>query len=208
MNHKPVILMGNGGHARVLMDALLLQRRDILGFTAPEKQVNPFNLEYLGTDDVILQYAPDEVELVNAIGSVSNTAFRKQIFGTMKKANYVFSSVVHPRAYLAHGVQLGEGCQILAGVVIQPFSNISDNSIINTNASIDHDCHIGAHSHIAPGTTISGMVTIGNSTHIGTGTTLIQNVEVGNHVLVGAGSVVIRNISSGKTAYGVPAKEV
>jgi len=208
MTHNPVILIGNGGHARVLMDTLLNQRRVIVGYTAPEKEHNPYDLKYLGPDKNILNYNPKEVELVNALGSTISTATRKNLFEEMKIAGYTFANVIHPRAYLAHQVQIGEGVQIMAGAIIQPYSIISDNSIINTNVSIDHDCKIGAHCHIAPGTTISGMVHIDESTHVGTGSNIIQGVQVGSHVLIGAGSLVLRNIKSGLTVYGAPAKEV
>ena len=47
--------------------------------------------------------------------------------------------------------------------------SIGANSIVNTRASVDHDCRIGETVHIAPGVTLSGAVTIGDGTHIGTG---------------------------------------
>lgn len=208
MAKKPVIIIGNGGHARSLMDTLLIQKRVIIGYTAPEKNHNPYNLHYLGTDEGIFAHNPESVELINALGSTSRTVVRKKLFEKMKKAGYMFSNVIHPASYLAHQVEIGEGVQIMAGAVIQPFSIISDNSIINTNVSIDHDCQIGAHCHIAPGTTISGLVTIKESTHVGTGSTIIQGVQVGSNVLIGAGSLVLKSIKSGVTVYGNPAKEV
>lgn len=208
MNAKPVIMIGNGGHARVLVDILLLQNREIIGYTAPEKEENPYGLDYTGNDQFIMEYfSPSDVELVNGIGSVSSTNLREKLYNEFKSQGYFFSSVIHPSAIIASTVKMGEGVQILAGTVIQPFAKIVDNTIVNTSASIDHDSIIGKHCHIAPGCVLSGSVHVGNGTHIGTGTTIIQNIKVGKNVLIGAGSLVIRDVEDNKVVYGCPAKE-
>ncbi|EMT45875.1 acetyltransferase [Anoxybacillus flavithermus] len=208
MCSKPVIIVGNGGHARVLTEVLLMQKKQILGYTAPTEEQNPYNITYLGTDEAILQHEPKRVELVNAIGSVSSTKFRAHIFSFFKSRGYRFCTIIHPSAIVSSTAMLGEGVQIMAGAVIQPFVRIGDNTIVNTSASIDHDCYIGDHCHIAPGCVLSGSITIGNGTHIGTGTNIIQNIKIGKNVIIGAGSLVLRNICDCKKVHGSPAKEV
>ena len=93
----------------------------------------------------------------------------------------------------------------MPGVVINAGTFIDENTIINTRACIDHDCRIGKHVHIAPGTILSGGVTIGDGTHIGSGSTIIQGVSIGKGNIIGAGSLVIRDIGDNVSAYGVPA---
>ena len=208
MGLKPVIIIGNGGHARVLVDILLLQKREIIGYTAPNEENNPYSITYLGGDEEILKYDPQEIELVNALGSVSDTKLRANIFNIFKSKGYKFSTIIHPSAIISDTVILGEGVQIMAGVVIQPFVNIADNTIVNTSTCIDHDCFIDKHCHIAPGCVLSGGIKIGESTHIGTGAKIIQNISIGKNVLVGAGSLVLRDIGDNKKVYGSPAKEV
>ncbi|WP_164668017.1 acetyltransferase [Virgibacillus doumboii] len=208
MSEKPVIIIGNGGHAKVLVDILQQQSREIIGFTAPSEEKNENGLLYIGNDKSILQYSPEKIELVNALGSTSNTEHRKKIYEYFKAKFYSFSKVVHPKAINAENNNLGEGTQIMAGAIIQPFVKIADNSIVNTSVSIDHDCSIGKHCHIAPGTILSGGVTVGNSTHIGVGATITQNVKIGSNVLIGAASLVLADVNTGSTVYGIPAKEV
>lgn len=208
MGLKPVIIIGNGGHARVLVDILLLQKREIIGYTAPNEENNPYSITYLGGDEEILKYDPQEIELVNALGSISDTKPRANIFNFFKLKGYRFSTTIHPSAVISETATLGEGVQIMAGAVIQPFVNIADNTIVNTSTSIDHDCCISKHCHIAPGCVLSGGIKIGESTHIGTGAKIIQNISIGKNVLVGAGSLVLRDIGDNKKVYGSPAKEV
>ncbi|WP_046174418.1 acetyltransferase [Domibacillus indicus] len=206
--NKPIILLGNGGHASVLTDILLQQRREIIGFTAPVEEPNHFNLSYLGTDEEIDSYSSDEVKLVLAIGSIRVSPIRAMIFQKMKEKGYLFASVIHPSAIISSYAEIGEGVQIMAGTVVQAFAKIADNTIVNTSSVIEHDCEIGEHCHIAPGVTLSGNVRVGRGTHIGIGTSVIQNTRIGSNALVGAGSIVLKEVKENQTVYGVPAKEV
>ena len=206
--NKPIIILGNGGHASVLTEILLLQNRDILGFTAPEEQMNSYGLEYLGTDEIIETYSSVEVDLVLGLGTVRISIVRQSIFEEMKKRGYTFATCVHPRAIISSAAILAEGVQIMAGAIVQAYAQIGENTIINTGSIIEHDCVIGSHVHVAPGVTLSGNVHIGDYSHIGTGTSIIQGIKIGRNTLIGAGAVVISNIGTNKKAFGVPAKEV
>lgn len=206
--NKPIIIIGNGGHASVLTEILHTQNQKIIGFTAPELEGNFLNLPYLGTDEIILNYHPSEVELVLAIGMVKPSLSREKIFSSFSQLNYHFKTIIHPSAIIASTVKLDRGVQIMAGAIIQTNTEIADNSIINTGALIDHDCQIGPHVHISPGVTLSGNVRIHKGTHIGTGVTIIQGIEIGENCLIGAGAVVVKDIANDKKAFGVPAKEV
>lgn len=204
--NKPIIIIGNGGHASVLTEILLHQQRDILGYTAPSEETNSYGVKYLGTDNIIGDYSPGEVELVLGLGTVNVSSIRYSIFEKMKMQGYTFSNCIHPKAIISFTAILAEGIQVMAGAIIQPHAKIGENTIINTGAIIEHDCLIGAHVHIAPGTTISGNVHIGECTHIGTGAKVIQGISIGASSLIGAGAVVVNNVISNQKVIGIPAK--
>lgn len=207
----PVIILGSGGHSRVLIDALRLLSIEIIGITDPRlgfgvKMVNGINI--LGNDDEILKYPPYQVKLVNGLGSVGDTSIRKMIYEFFKGKGYYFKRIVHPSSVIAPGVLVGEGAQIMAGAVLQTGVRIGDNTIINTRVAVDHDCFIDSHVHVAPGVTMSGEVEIGQGSHIGTGVTIIQGIKIGRNCIIGAGSVVITDVPEGTTSIGVPARVV
>ena len=206
--NKPIIVIGNGGHASVLVETLVAQQREIKGYTAPQEEKNAFSLSYLGTDNVIATYDPDEVGLVLGLGTVDVSTIRKSIYEHFIAKGYTFTNVIHPTAIIASSVRIGRGVQIMAGAILQTNVSIADNTIINTGSIIDHDGVIGSHVHLAPRVTLSGGVRIGDSCHVGTGVSIIQGITIGDETLVGAGSVVVKNIGDRKTVYGVPAKEV
>jgi len=160
----------------------------------------------IGTEEIIEKYPPDDVELVNGVGSVASLLARKQVFDRFKNKGYKFLTVIHPSAIIADDVIIGEGVQIMAGTVIQTGCQIGDNSIVNTGSVIDHDCFIDSHVHIAPGAVLSGEVHVGTMTHVGTSSAIIQGIKVGANCLIGAGSVVINDIPANSKAIGVPAK--
>ncbi len=207
----PIVILGAGGHSKVLIDALLRQKAEILGMTdykLAKKGRLVLGIEVIGDDFMILGYKPDEIFLVNGLGSVGIPIKRKHLFCKFTELGYRFANVIHPATVIAEDVHFGEGVQIMAGAVIQTGCRIGDNSIINTKASIDHDCVIAAHVHIAPGVTLSGQVEVEERVHIGTGATIIQGIRIGENSMIAAGSVVTKNVQTGITVMGVPAREV
>ena len=207
----PIVILGAGGHSKVLIDTLLTQKAKIIGITdyqLAKKGKLVLGIEVIGDDLMILDYKPNEVCLVNGIGSVGISIQRKSLFCKFTELGYRFANVIHPSVVIAADVHFGEGVQIMAGAVVQTGCRIGNNSIINTNASVDHDCAIASHVHIAPGVTLSGEVEVGEGVHIGTGATVIQGIRIGENSLIGAGSVVTQDVPMGVTVMGVPAREV
>lgn len=211
MTRRPVIIIGAGGHAKVLLEILQLTGSEIVGLTDldPKKAGQCiYGSTILGADQSVLGRKPQEIILVNGVGSTETMDARKEVFERFTNQGYEFATVVHPSAIISSKSELGAGVQVMAGAVVQPDAGISANCIINTGAIVEHDCRIGAHVHIAPGATLSGGVVVGAQTHIGTGATIVQGVIVGEKCTVAAGAVVLGNVSDGAKVAGVPAKEI
>lgn len=206
MRVKRSILIGNGGHAKVLRNILTLNNVELTGIIDISNSQN--DEQYLGDDEWFANNAETykDYNLINGVGSTQNTDQRQSVFEEYKALGFTFMPLIHPKAIIADDCEIEEGAQIMAGCVIQPGCTIAANTIINTSTSIDHDCIIGAHTHIAPGCTLSGSIKVGRSCHIGAGSVLIQSLNIGNNVLTAAGSVVIEDIADNNTVMGAPAK--
>ena len=205
----PVILLGAGGHARVLIDILRLRAIPLLGVAVPEPSEidrSTHELCVIGDDEAVCSYSPGAVLLVNGLGAIKITEKRQRIFEYFKCRDYYFTQVIHPSAVISHDVHLAEGVQIMAGAVIQTGSRVGKNTIVNTRASVDHDCLIGDHVHLAPGVTLSGGVVVGAKTHIGTGAVVIQGIRIGKKATVAAGAVVVSDIADHAMVGGIPAR--
>jgi sugar O-acyltransferase (sialic acid O-acetyltransferase NeuD family) len=202
-----VIVVGGAGHAKVLVSTLLLLNRRVLGFVDLKPSLAPlFGIAHLGGDDAIFLHRPDQVRLVNCVGSIGSTALRQAVYEKFREKQYIFETVIHPSAVIAPEVHTEDGVQVMAGVVVQPGSRVGANVVINTGACVDHDCSIEAHAYVAPGVTLSGHVKIGKGAHIGTGASIIQCIKIGAGSIVGAGAVVVENVPAGETVVGVPAR--
>jgi sugar O-acyltransferase (sialic acid O-acetyltransferase NeuD family) len=196
---KPLVILGGGGHARVVAHTAVAAGFSVLGYLAPEPGERAFAV-YLGADDFLDHGSgPGEIDLVVGVGSTRPSRLRQQLFERFRAKGYAFAILVHPSAVVSSGVRLGAGSQILAGAVIQTDAAIGDNVIVNTGATIDHDCRIGAHTHIAPGATLCGDVVVGERVHVGAGAVVIQGIALADDVLVRAGTTVTQSIGGNCT---------
>ena len=197
MKNLPVIILGAGGHSRVLIDTLLLDSTEILGMTDVNLERQPFlGVPLLGNDLIVERYSPEKIQLINGIGSISQPYIRQKTFQKFKDLGFIFRNVIHPSSVIASDVSFGEGVQVMAGVVIQSGCTIGDNTIVNTSTSLDHECKIGTHVHLAPGVVLSGNVCVGELCHIGVGVKIVQSIRVDAGSLVKAGTIVTSNINS------------
>jgi sugar O-acyltransferase (sialic acid O-acetyltransferase NeuD family) len=203
----PVIIIGGGGHARVLADCLLAGGRRVLGFTAPEpaQDLAP-HVSWLGTDDCLAEHPADGVELANGLGSTSDTGLRRARFEGLTAAGYRFAEVRHPSAVTsALAATIGHGCQFLAGSIVGPNVRLGDNVLVNSRAVVEHDSVVEDHVHIATGAILCGGCRIGAGSHIGAGAVVIQGLSVGPGAIIAAGAVVTKNVEAMTLVAGVPA---
>ncbi|QCZ94270.1 acetyltransferase [Salinimonas iocasae] len=198
----PIILIGGGGHARVLADILLQQDKQIAAVVSPEPLMeSPLfdGINHLSSDEDVRRYAPDEVLLVNAIGMLPGADSRKKVCEYFLAQGYTFESVIAPTATVSAYATIKQGAQIMSGAIIQAGAVIGEQTIVNTQAVIEHDCQIGSRNHIAPGSTVCGEVTTGNDVFVGAGATIINGMTIGSNAIIGAGTCITRAVDDGKT---------
>jgi sugar O-acyltransferase (sialic acid O-acetyltransferase NeuD family) len=111
----------------------------------------------------------------------------------------------HPSAVISQSASLGAGAQILSLANISAGTILGEACIVNSKASIDHECQIGNGVHIAPGATLCGCVNVGDNAFIGAGSVILPRITIGNGSIVGAGAVVTKNVPPGVTVVGNPA---
>lgn len=207
---RPCVLIGAGGHARVVADLLRLQGAKIAGLYDADTGRHgtlAFGLPVLGDDAAALALPPSSVWAINGIGSTGPVTTRRSVYERFTAAGFEFPPLVHPSACLSTEAVLEPGVQVMAGAVVGPGARLGENSLVNTRAVVEHDCQIAAHAHVAPGATLCGRVIVGRSAHIGAGAVVIQGIAVGDGALVAAGAAVVRPVPAGGKVAGVPARE-
>jgi sugar O-acyltransferase (sialic acid O-acetyltransferase NeuD family) len=207
----PVIVVGAGGHAVVVADALLAAGREVLGFVDRDPTRHGsvlLGLPVLGDDGALAAHDARRVELANGIGGAGGAADagrRRQVQRTLEEAGWRFATVRHPAACVSPHARIEHGAQVLAGAVVQALAGVDEGAIVNTRAVVEHHCVVGAFAHVAPGAVLCGEVTVGAGAHVGAGAVVKNGVTLGAGVVVGAGASVLRDVAAG-TVAGVPAR--
>lgn len=204
----PIVILGAGGHARVLIDLADMLGLEIKGLTSRHHEVGTLiaGKPVLGSDRVLLEQEVGEVELAIGFGTTEMSSVRKALFERMRDVGYQFVTLIHPSACVSGGAAIGEGSQIMAGTVLQTGVKVGENCIVNTRASLDHDVAVGDHCHIAPGVVCSGGVEVGHGSHLGVGSVVIEGINIGSSSMVAAGALVVEDLASGARVKGVPAR--
>ena len=200
---KDVIIIGAGGHAKVIADIIYKSGDNLIGFL-DDNLANKGKEIYLGKK--VLGTTKD-IEIYNKnyfIIGIGNNSIRKKI---NNENNLKLYTAIHPSAIIAEDVKIGTGSVIMAGVVINPGTVIGKNCIINTCSSLDHDNLLEDYVHISPGAHLAGTVSVKEGTWICTGAIVKNNITIGKNNIIGAGGVVIKDIIEENGTYiGVPAR--
>lgn len=208
-----LIIIGAGGHARVLAEIAKLSAQYLLiGFTDPEPELKGqkiMNSPVLGTDEILPELRAQGVETaIIGVGSVGHNGTRMSLFEKVLEIGFCPAVLVHPTAVISSAVRMGRGIAVMANAVVNPGAMLGDNVIVNSGVIIEHGCIIGEHVHIASGARLASGVQVGSGSHIGVGASVIQSINIGRGSIIGAGSVVVRDIPDYVVSYGVPARIV
>ncbi len=202
--NSSVYVIGAGGHAKVVIRALLESGFRVVGVFDDRmdlQNTHVLGIPVLGLTDDIQQQQP----VHPAVVAIGTNRTRQTI---VERLDVEWATVIHPSAVVDKTVKLGPGCVIMAGAVIQVDTIIGDHAIVNTTASIDHDCVVGNFCHVAPGAHLAGECRIGNGVLIGVGAAVIPQIDIGDWSVVGAGAAVVKNVPGNQVVGGVPAKRL
>jgi sugar O-acyltransferase (sialic acid O-acetyltransferase NeuD family) len=209
----PVIVVGAGGHALVVADALLAAGTKVLGFTdaASHRRGERClgDLLVIGGDDALSNHDPARVRLVNGLGSIlanGPECSRVRVQQQLESEGWRFIGVKHPSAVVSPFARIDETAQVMAGAVVQPHAHVGRGCIVNTGAVVEHDTDLDDWVHVAPGAIVCGNVRLGSGVHVGAGSVIRQSLSLGSGVVVGIGAVVVKDQTEAVILAGVPAR--
>lgn len=193
-------LYGASGHAKVILDIIKSNNEFINGvFDDYIKKKDFYGIKFLGPYLENSELEKDARILI----SIGNNRLRKLIVSTIR---HDFFCALHKESILSNTCQIGSGTVAMPKTVVNADAIIGRHCIINTGAIVEHDCFIEDFVHIAPGTTLTGNVTVGEGSLIGARSVVIPGVNIGKWCLIGAGSVIIDNIPDNAVVVGNPGK--
>jgi len=201
-----LLILGAGGHAKVLAESWLSNGNELLGFLDddPEKQkTNILGFTVYSALSKLRDFDNHDISIGLGIG---NNKTRWEIYQNAVSLGYEIPVVQHIKSIVSVNIVIGMGSVVFAGAIINTCAIIGEASIINTGAIIEHDCVLGNAVHISPGAKLAGGVYVGDFSWIGMGVTINEGIKIGRNSIIGSGAVVISDIPDKVIAVGVPAQ--
>lgn len=205
------VILGGGGHARVLIDSLLSS-----GAATPVAALDRdrslwgnriLGIPVTGSDDLIPEVVRQGVtHFVVGVGAVGDNEPRRRLFDLGRFHSLTALTVQHPSAVCSRWAKVGAGSVLFPLAIVNAGSIVGDNVIVNSGAIVEHDCEIGDHVHVATGARLTSATRVGTGAHIGAGATIRQGISIGEWAVVGAGAVVVADVPPRTTVVGVPAR--
>lgn len=206
----PCVIVGAGGHGRVVLDILLSARRyRPVGFLDSNPALHGRRMDGLpiiGGLSALSGLATQGVTA--AVIAIGDNGTRRGFADQVEGAGFELINAIHPSANLAHNVTLGRNIVIAAGALVCAHCQIGDSVILNTGCIVDHETMVGTAAHVCPGARIAGRVTLEAGAFVGIGATVLQCLRIGYDAIVGGGAVVTSDVAPMTTVVGVPARPI
>ena len=198
-------IIGYSGHSFIILDSAIKLKLNCAGYyDRNKKEMNPFNIDYLGLEDNI-------VTKERIFITIGDNKIRRNIYEDLIKKDFIsFLNIIDPTSSVSKFAFIKPDSSISIGVnsVINSLAKIEAGSIINSGAIVEHEVKIGKFSHVGPNATICGGVNVGENVFVGANAVVKQGLRIGNNSIIGAGAVVLRNIPANSTYVGNPAIKI
>jgi UDP-perosamine 4-acetyltransferase len=202
---RRVIIVGGGGHAKVVIDVLRAAAWEPAGLLDPGAAGKVVDgVPVLGGDE--LSQSLFEQGYRNSFVAIGANGLRRRLGERLRAIGFENITAIHPSAVVSPSAVIGRGVVVMPLAVINAAARIGDYAIINTGAIVEHDCVIGEAAHVAPRSVMGGQVAIGDEALFGVGSVARPLSVVGPRTIVGVGSVVIGEIPAAQTVMGSPAR--
>lgn len=202
----PLIIFGAGGHAVSVANVALSAGYEIKHFVDKNKKGHDLlGYKIIGDIDQL-----NNVEYFNFAIAVGDNAVRERIYNELiaKKDNLRFPPLIHSSAVVSFFSEIKDGTVVMPKAIIGPNSKVGKFCLINTQASLDHDCVMFDYSSLAPASVTGGTVQIGVRSAVSIGAVIKHGLKIGSDSVVGANSYLNKDLPNNQVAYGTPAKQI
>ena len=203
-----LIIIGAGGHARVIADAVSRpvfkhNQFELLGFLDDNPKL--LNTDFcgrpvLGNVSELKKFAHD-----STIIGIGDNKIRSRLFDQLSASGANLATIVHPSAIIGAHVNIGKGTVVFARVVINAMAIIEENVILNTACTVGYDCQISSHAHIGSGAHLGGEVHVEMGARVDLGSNVVERINIGQWAIVETKATVIRDVPAFNVVSGVPA---
>lgn len=204
-DRQAVLLFGASGHGRAVADVLARLGIPIVALVDPAAPVGD-DARHLDSDEDGIRLAQEED--LCAVVAVGNNSRRVALARRILVAGVTLSPIVARTATVHRADALGPGSVVMEHGHVGPGATCGLACIVNTGATVEHDCRLADGVHCAPASVLGGGAKCDAEVLVGTGSVLLPMTHVGATAVVGAGAVVTGRVRAAVTVIGVPAREM
>jgi UDP-perosamine 4-acetyltransferase len=181
-----IVLIGAGGHAKAVVEALLAQGHRITGYC--DRQESPWLAASRLDDDSAVIALDASIGVALGVGGIDPAGLERriQLLARLRRPLRPAPPVIHPAATISASATVEDGATILAGAVVQPGARICMGAIINTGAIVEHDSAIGQGTHISPRAVVLADCVVGAHCMVGAGAVILPGSRLDDDILVPA----------------------
>lgn len=208
MEEKSLIIIGNGSFSRMLKKYIdSVHFGNVIAYAVEKEYIDKDEIDgvtVISIEKLNEKYPAQEVSLVMGIGYSKMGTVRKKLFCICKNMGYHFVNFIHPKAYIAPDVQMGEGNNFFEFVDIQMGAKIGDANLFLAGSFLGHDCMAKDFNTFGVKSAIAGFMQIGNNCFFGTSSAVKHELVIGDFVFVGASGYVHKNLKDYKVVVPKP----
>lgn len=201
-----MIIAGAGGHGLEVLE-VLLEKQDLLPALAfydqdtmlPDALSQRSVIKSLDLVKVFFEKSP-----LFTLG-VGHPSSREKLDGLLSEIGGELISIQASTSVVQSPLNASD---VMSFGFVGPQVRLGRGILVNTRASVHHECEVGDYTEIGPGAILLGKVKVGKKCRIGAGAVILPGIELGDEVVVGAGAVVTKAVRSKMVVVGVPAQPI
>lgn len=187
---KNLIIVGNGPYSEMMRNYIeQTETGNILAYAVDaeciqQKEIG--GIPVLSFENLRKNFPHDEVSLIMGIGYRKMGEIRKKVFEKCKAWGYQFENYIHPTALIAKDTILGEGNNILEGVILEAGTVIGNANLFFGGSMVAHETMVGNYNTFSVKAVVAGCAVIQNHCFLGASSAVRDHVTLRDYVLLGA----------------------
>ena len=206
--HPELVVVGAGGHATVVVDALIATGRAPSFILDDDPAKRGALVGGVAVRGPLADVTPPEFRRYWLVVAIAKSDLRRQLVDLLLGHAATLCGVRHPSAIVSPQAVIDPTAQIMAGVIVNAGAKLKAHAVLNTGCIVEHDAVVSEFAHVGPGAVLAGAVVLEEGAFAATGAKVCPFVRLGAWSTLGAGAVALRDVPAGAVMAGVPARPI